>query len=981
MRIDCDKCGAAFTIDDALISDRGVRAQCPRCGQQKVVKGNAASPPPSPPSPPPPSPPSASNPFAPPSSSSPFAAPSGNPFAAPGGNPFAAPAEQPFGAPAAGANPFAPPSSSNPFAPPSSSNPFAPPAAAANPFAPAAANPFGTPSAPLATNPFGTPSLAAASAAPNPFAAPVVDPFSPSSLPPSPAADPFASVDLELARRSASDPAGVAPDPFAARADLFGAPDQPVSPPSPSSLSSPPSPAADPFAHLAPAPVTEARREVAVSGKWVVRPSEGAGEETVELAELRERLKRGEVGADDVAGPVGGAMKAIKDTPMLAVSLPGNKGARVKGAIAKRRGIDVPRPLVWAAAAALVVGGGGFAAYKLKPELFERQSEAGENPLRGARAAWQRQFPDVQGTAQEHVVEGRKQMRLDTAAGYRKADDELRQALLLDVGSAAAIAAWAENLANLPGVRADADASSMALDGLAYALKREPENVELLRAQGAMQLALGHVDDAQRTLGRALKVSPGDVDCKLWMARSDIDRNAADALDVVQREVRARDPDNKVAYTVEGAARRRLGNLKEARELLSARLVSDPQNVGALREMARLELDVGQPDAALSALTTLLSAEDKDVESHLLRAKIHYQIKGGVDGLKAADGQLDELLARHEADAGDLLVSVLAHATFVKTQLGNLDRAIELGERARKLDGNAPSPLYALGRAYAAKGDFDNAKKALDQAVRAMTSRDQFYEPLVRAELASVQGRSGDVPNAIRNGERAIEIDRLNLRAYFGLAALYAKDQKFTQAMTIMRKTLANDPAWEHDRRVPTDYPTQAADVVAFADVFKDAKPPPGDESLLSLKYSSEGMIRYSAGQRDEAETLLRQALKSDPQNQGAVLYLSIIELEKGRTAEPRERLREFIASTASQHPVTLLYMGRAEAADGDLEAARKRLGELAEAEPTLVQARYSLGMVMRAQKLEAQASEELRAVVKQDPDFLPAKHALDEKG
>jgi lipopolysaccharide biosynthesis regulator YciM len=72
--------------------------------------------------------------------------------------------------------------------------------------------------------------------------------------------------------------------------------------------------------------------------------------------------------------------------------------------------------------------------------------------------------------------------------------------------------------------------------------------------------------------------------------------------------------------------------------------------------------------------------------------------------------------------------------------------------------------------------------------------------------------------------------------------------------------------------------------------------------------------------------------------------------------------------------------MGRAELAGEDLEAARKRLGELAEAEPGFVQARYSLAMVMRAQKLDAQANELLRAVVKQDPDFLPARQALDQQ-
>ena len=37
MRIDCESCGSAYSIDDALISDKGVRAQCPKCGTSFVA--------------------------------------------------------------------------------------------------------------------------------------------------------------------------------------------------------------------------------------------------------------------------------------------------------------------------------------------------------------------------------------------------------------------------------------------------------------------------------------------------------------------------------------------------------------------------------------------------------------------------------------------------------------------------------------------------------------------------------------------------------------------------------------------------------------------------------------------------------------------------------------------------------------------------------------------------------------------------------
>ncbi|HEY4220276.1 MAG TPA: zinc-ribbon domain-containing protein [Myxococcota bacterium] len=120
MRIDCEQCGAAFSIDDALITERGVRAQCPKCGKQRVVKKPAAG---------------AADPFsASPTtgagldlsqpSSSP--APPGNPFAAPGVNPFAAAPSSSSGAGSV--------QSQNPFAAGNASNPFGtfPPAPGAN---------------------------------------------------------------------------------------------------------------------------------------------------------------------------------------------------------------------------------------------------------------------------------------------------------------------------------------------------------------------------------------------------------------------------------------------------------------------------------------------------------------------------------------------------------------------------------------------------------------------------------------------------------------------------------------------------------------------------------------------------------------------------------------------------------------------------------------------------------------------------------
>ncbi|MEW5742923.1 MAG: zinc-ribbon domain-containing protein, partial [Myxococcota bacterium] len=43
MRIVCQKCAAAYAIDDKFVTDKGVRAQCPRCRHLQLVKREDAA--------------------------------------------------------------------------------------------------------------------------------------------------------------------------------------------------------------------------------------------------------------------------------------------------------------------------------------------------------------------------------------------------------------------------------------------------------------------------------------------------------------------------------------------------------------------------------------------------------------------------------------------------------------------------------------------------------------------------------------------------------------------------------------------------------------------------------------------------------------------------------------------------------------------------------------------------------------------------
>src|SRR5437870_2197795 len=44
MRIVCQKCSAAYAIDDKLVTPKGIRAQCPRCRHLQLVKTGDGAP-------------------------------------------------------------------------------------------------------------------------------------------------------------------------------------------------------------------------------------------------------------------------------------------------------------------------------------------------------------------------------------------------------------------------------------------------------------------------------------------------------------------------------------------------------------------------------------------------------------------------------------------------------------------------------------------------------------------------------------------------------------------------------------------------------------------------------------------------------------------------------------------------------------------------------------------------------------------------
>lgn len=994
MRIDCESCGAAYAIDDNLIGDRGVRAQCPRCGTQKVVKKPAAGPAADPfggAAPAAPSDPFAqtmapnpfggapagaapSNPFSPPAAPAPNpfggapAAAAPNPFGAAPANPFGgAPAPNPFGGGGPAPNPFggAPAASApppNPFAGAPGGDPFAATGAPA-------ANPYGGGAAP---NPFGG---AAAGAPPNPFAAPAA----------APAPNPFGGGGNPFEGQ----PAAPAPDPFAASkpADPFprqgtgtggGASPFVMIPPGGAAPAGAPAPGNDPFGGSgggAPDPFANigsgdgggsARGGGAAppDGKeWSVRVAGGKELGPLTLDEVRQKVKAGEITKEAQASQNGGPFRPITGFAPLAVSFRGGDKATQKVVYRQSGGSRA----VGMVAGLLVVGGLGGAAFVYKDRLLSSEDAEQENIFRRRAQTWKLQYPDLDGTAEDHLRKGQAFFREDTALGYRLGHEELTKALCLDPDNTETMGAYVENFSLLPQKRADESATRDALEGIEFAIKRNPRRAALFRAKGALMIKLERVEEAQGALNQALQLDSKDALAKIYLAQTNLERNVVESIRLTEEASRL-DPTLSRASYVLGLAHQKQGRFKTALNHFMSRLRKDPEHQATLLAIARLFVEVGDFQQAQQNLEKLLQLDARNHEARLMLAKVLYQ---GLRDFRRAEGQLAELAASLGQDGAEIARDVYTHHAFVLGERGKWKEAEDAINLALKDDPQHGPALYVAGRVLLHRGAAAEAREKLEKAAQIV--QNTFREAPVRTALADVLRQQGLLQEAVRAYTTVIRNDARYIRAYLGVASMYAEAGNMQQAAAMMREVLDIDPFHRVDHFYFTDYPETPHDTEEYRVGWTKVKPGENDRSIV---LSSEGITAFHSEQLDDAERLLKRALADDRNNHAAAMYLGAAYLQKKRGKDAVSALTD-AARINNLHVRTMYLLARAYELSGDEAKAEKTLGNVRDADGNFVAAVNALGELAMAGGQDERAKDYFLDAFKADQDFTPAKRNL----
>lgn len=294
---------------------------------------------------------------------------------------------------------------------------------------------------------------------------------------------------------------------------------------------------------------------------------------------------------------------------------------------------------------------------------------------------------------------------------------------------------------------AQTGAYEKALPLLRHVVDDQPGYQEGALLLAATEESAGRPADAIETLEETLRFNPDFYRGQLRLAETyERARRWADAADAFGR-AQALNPRNTALVARRALALINAGKAAEARGILepvvSGSATPDAAMTYLLAEAQRADHDLA---SAESTTRKLLAAHPDDVRGLHVLSSIQ-QERGDV---KAAEGTLRDLVTRDPEDA-----NALNSLGYMLAERGErLDEAVQLVQRALKIEPDNPSFLDSLGWAYFQQGRLDQADAPLTQAAAKLQSSSVVQEHL--GDLRFKQQRFADAASA---WERALSGD------------------------------------------------------------------------------------------------------------------------------------------------------------------------------------------------------------------------------
>jgi predicted Zn finger-like uncharacterized protein len=841
MRIVCQKCSAAYAIDDKFVTDKGVRAQCPRCRHLQLVKkddsfGSET-----------PTMPGNASPFlfdlaksAPP----PAAAP---PPPGPGGLSFGTVAPPPGAPPPpAGFNfDFGAPPPPSAAAAPAGAFDFGalPTPAAPAPAAPPPQNAFGSPSSlefvdaspPPPSGSFGAP------AASSPFGAPPPAPSSPFGA--APVAGPGATLDAMM---------GAAPTSTASQCKSCG------------------KVMTDPFDQAL--GICDDCRNKVQQPVGAATPDTDAGRvEKVDSSGIHQRLSAAQIEKAQAQSLPPPNFDAPPPTAAELGAVRSALRARDSGGQGKVIALIVGVLVVLAIGIAIVIK----KPWAKKPPPLVVKNTGGTKPVEGIIQQWRLNYPELQGesskSAKTYVDSGEELLAKDTTLAYLDAEEEFQKALVLDSTDDRAVAGWVLAVAFGRAAQVDEQTAKSA-ESMLLAAEQRSGAPRVFVAHAHFLIARGGNPNDIKVLAERGKNSPDASDkalAALALGQTFLTKNPTLA-DSSFKDALALDPKQKRSYFFMAQLAAMQGRYKDAIANLERRLELDKDQWEAAEELARLYIDVGELPKAKKVLEAAKAAAPRSGRPRMGLAILAYQHMGDAAGAQA---QLQALVDDRETARGER-ADALVHLAILARLAGDSSRASDLLDKALELTPDSVPAKLQRFLVLLDKGVASSARMELD-ALKGRLS-DKYLEATLEGRLLFAEDRLDD---AVRVLSGVQESDGRRADALLLAAAAAAKGRKDGKAWELcLKRGLKLDPGSMPVMSL-THFYVRPADLLAPATGAFLALTPNAEED--PNPHLCEGLVAWFSGNLPAAEKNFVRVTAIDSRNAPAYAYRALIALKK----------------------------------------------------------------------------------------------------
>lgn len=428
--------------------------------------------------------------------------------------------------------------------------------------------------------------------------------------------------------------------------------------------------------------------------------------------------------------------------------------------------------------------------------------------------------------------------------------------LMFELGETAA-ASEIDKLRRLPGQQQqslffEAQAAitrgddSRAYELIQQVLKAAPNHALSLQVAGGLELKRGRLLVAERTLTKALQISPELPVARRLLAQTYVrSGQPAKALSTLSPMLEGARPDAD-ALLIAGEASLLGNEVDKAEQLFRKAVAAAPDQPRSRTALAALQLQRTQSEAALNELKSI-AAEDK------------------------TGSQTDMVVISY----------------YVRR--GELPRALEAIDRLEAKQPRNPLAPQLRGGVQLRQNDVAGARASFEKAL----GLDPVYMPAV-TRLVELDLRDKQVDTARQRLEKVLATDKRNLQALLGLAALQTRQMAPPEKIeALLREAVAGNPSDVQPRLALVEHllaHRQAPQALEAAQAALVAQP----ESIELL--DALGRAQTATGDTQQAVSTFNKLVALAPQSSLPYARLADLELAAKNTAAAKAHLQRAVA-------------------------------------------------------------------------------------